>query len=210
MIMYLLAPTSILSSIIVTNENASLPLGASQSALRLESGDCIMSGSSSTRDLAVLEARLQATYFQLQKNFYESKLRYVLHPLARSLDRLDKHRTIIDMASSAKQRKDWLSAVTMVQMLFHVSNGSDVAEAQKAEQLIECLPENTVRSDARSFDPSLKFRFPEQNPDTLIRSAEEKINHFVRLMQELNRLADEALWCATRSSLKSLPSLSSL
>ena len=140
----------------------------------------------------MLEARLQANYIQLQKNFYESKLSYVVHPLARSLDRLDKHRPIIDMASSAKLRKDWLSAAAMVQMLFHVSNGSDIAEAQKAEQLIECLAENTVRGDSRSFDPSLKFRFPEQNPEPLIRSAEEKINHFVRQIQELNKLADEA------------------
>lgn len=102
---------------------------------------------------------------------------------------------MIDLLDSSRNKKDWMSSANMISTLLTWNfSSSSLPELEKAEQLIDCLDKNSMRLDIRSLDSSLRYRFPEQNPDPLIKTAEEKSNQLRRHVQEMIRIADEIAW----------------
>lgn len=124
---------------------------------------------------------------------FDSKIKLILRPLQRTIEKMKKHKPVIDLSLDIQKRHDWLKAADVVyKMIRNLDDtvNTNVFELRKARQLIECIEFNS-EVDIKNMDHSLKFKTSEQQPKPWIQAAEDRISQFIKYIQELNRLSDE-------------------
>lgn len=140
-----------------------------------------------------MEESLRKNILNLQYNIYDCKIKLVVRPLDRAIEKMKRHKPIIELSASSKHRKDWLKAADVIYTFLRGGNDStdyNIFELMKAHQLMDCM-EVHADVDFKHIQHGIKFHFPEQDPLPWIRLAEERVNRYVQLIQDLNKSADD-------------------
>ena len=141
-----------------------------------------------------LEETLRTNFFALHEAVFDSKIKLTLMPLQRMIEKMKKHKPVIDLSVDTNHRHEWLKAADVMYNFLRTLDhplDTNIFELRKARQLMDCMELNANFDLNGKFDPDLKFKSSEQNPGPWIYSAEQRIAHYVKLIQDLNRLADE-------------------
>src|SRR6267378_2893748 len=66
------------------------------------------------QDQAAMEESLRKNILNLQYHVYDSKIKLAVRPLDRAIEKMKRHKPIIELSASSKQQKDWLKAADVI------------------------------------------------------------------------------------------------
>lgn len=151
---------------------------------------------------APLDKNLSENIITDYQAFFDSRIQLMIQEIERNMNKLQKQNESMAMESMDSQNlRDWKEAFEVINSslgnelddtdnLEEYLKKTNLFELRKAKKLIDCLPFN-AEVVVKDMDFARKFRISEQQPKHWIIAGEERVSQLIKLMQELDRIADE-------------------